>query len=86
MALEAPLKLVDSDVEEFLPGIIQSKIHWSHLEKIHAKYQVLPEFEMEVPLEFDQACDPPLGRIVLYKECFPTESRLPLFPFFVDLH
>lgn len=83
MVLEALLELRNLEVE-FLLGTIQSKIHKLHLEYIHTKYQVFPEFEMEVSLKSDRACNPPLGKIVLYKKYFSTRLRLLVFFFFID--
>lgn len=83
MALQAPLKPRNLDAMEFLPGMIQSKLCQSQLEKIRIKYHILLEFEMKVSLESNQACTP-LSRIALYKKYFPIGLRLPLFPFFAN--
>lgn len=66
MALEAPPEQEDSDAE-FPPKSFQSEIRKSDLEKIQTKYQVPPEFELEVSLETDRACNSPQGRIALYE-------------------
>lgn len=70
---------------DFLPRLIQSKIREPYLEKLQSKYQVSPDFELEISLETDQAYNPPLSKLTLYKEYFLTGLRLPLFPFFVEL-
>lgn len=81
VALRVPLEHGDSEMEEFPPEGFQPDLREVDLEQKQHKYQVPLEFELEVPLETDQACNPFLDRIALYKECFWAGLRLLLFPF-----
>lgn len=84
MMLKASPKLGGTKVRTFLPGIVRSMIRELHLEKLRIKYQISLEFKLEVPLETYQVCNPPSGRVVLYKKYFPVRLRLPLFLFFIE--
>lgn len=69
---------------DFLTEFIWFEIWEPVLERLRSKYQISPEFRLEVPLDTDRAYNPPPNRLTLYKEYFPAGLRLQLFSFSIE--
>lgn len=81
----ASLRCGDSEPEEFPPKNLQFKHGEVDLDLIQYRYQISPEFKLEVSLWSIRVCNPPSNWITLYEEYFEVRLRFPLFNFFIEL-